>query len=392
MRPEDSKRVADAIEDIVNDRLYKLTLSKPLVKMEKDCESITKISVHPVMIKDKLVFQETVYQGKKAIHDNYGKNQIVERIVKYLDGQFGQLDAKATNCDLMILTNKKGTVTIKKKKHEELAVTRNLSHNKEKNYILKDGEPADFLVSLGVQMPDGKVAKSRYDKFKQINRYLEFVDDILPSLEKEGLVKIVDFGCGKSYLTFALYYYLKIKKNYNVDIVGLDLKADVIAKCNELKNRLHYTGLKFICGDIKDYVTDEKVDMVVSLHACDTATDYAIKKAIDWNARVIMAVPCCQHQVNKQIKNDDLKDLLKYGIIKERMSALITDAYRAQCLETIGYDTQILEFIDMEHTPKNILIRAVKNDNKKVDKVNYSKLKALNELLSINPLLGELIR
>lgn len=390
MKDQDIKKVKDIIDEVVTDKLFKLTLSKPLVKVENDGEVLTKISIRPVMIKGKLLFQETKFQGKKVLHDNFKQNIMSDKVVEYIVDIFGQLDAKALDMDVMILTNKKGTVTIKKNKHETSDISIDFKHNKDKKYLLPEGEPHDFLVALGVQMPDGKVAKARYDKFRQINRYLEFVDDILPSLNKDETVRIVDFGCGKSYLTFALYYYLRIKKNYNVSIVGLDLKQDVIKKCNELKDKLKYKELLFICGDIKDYVTDNKVDMVVSLHACDTATDYALKKAIDWNAKVIMAVPCCQHEVNKQIKSEELKSILKYGLIKERMAALITDAYRANCLEALGYDTQILEFIDMEHTPKNILIRAVKND--KIVKTTEDNLGELRKVLGINPLIGELIK
>lgn len=389
MEEKDIKKLKNVLNEIIGENLFKITISKPLVNMEQKGEKITKITVRPVMIKEKLMYQETITSGKKELHDNYVKEKIVQKVNDYMDGKFGQLDGKSTQMDLTVLTNKKGTVTIKKRIHEEFNIQRDLNHNKEKKYLLKEGEPADFLVALGVQMPDGKVAKAKYDKFKQINRYLEFVDDILPGFDKDKTVRIIDFGCGKSYLTFALYYYLKIKKSYNVSIVGLDLKKDVINTCNKLKNRLGYKELEFLCGDIKDYVSNHEVDMVVSLHACDTATDYAIKKAIDWNAKVIMAVPCCQHQVNKQIKNEELKDVLQYGLIKERMAALITDAYRANCLEAMGYDTQILEFIDMEHTPKNILIRAVKNVNK-VNK-NSSNLEQLNSLLNIKPLLFDLI-
>ena len=213
-----------------------------------------------------------------------------------------------------------------------------------------------------MQTPEGKIVHARYDKFKQINRYLEFVEDILPTLQKKGTVHIIDFGCGKSYLTFALYYYLHELKGQDVAITGLDLKQDVIWHCNELARSYGYEKLQFLHGDIAKYEGCDEVDMVVTLHACDTATDYALQKAMKWNAKVIFSVPCCQHEVNRQIQNDILEPVLKYGILKERMAAILTDAVRAEALETAGYDTQILEFIDMEHTPKNLLIRAVKRN------------------------------
>jgi len=177
-------------------------------------------------------------------------------------------------------------------------------------------------------------------------------------------VTILDFGCGKSYLTFAMYHYLKELKAYPVRIIGLDLKADVIAHCNELAQKYGYSGLQFLVGDIAQYEGVDAVDMVVTLHACDTATDYALDKAVKWGAKVILSVPCCQHELNQQIENELLQPVLKYGLIKERMAALLTDALRAEILESKGYQVQILEFIDMEHTPKNILIRGVKNERR----------------------------
>lgn len=240
---------------------------------------------------------------------------------------------------------------------------RELSHNREKQYILREGCPVDFLVGLGVQTPDGRITKNKYDKFRQINRYLEFIEDILDQLPREGTIHVIDFGCGKSYLTFAMYYYLRVLQGRDIHITGLDLKADVIRRCNELAAQCGYKQLRFQVGDISAYEGEQKVDMVVSLHACDTATDYALEKAVGWGAKVILAVPCCQHEVNRQIHCKELEPLLRYGVIKERMSALITDAIRAGLLEQQGYDTQILEFIDMEHTPKNLLIRAVKRPN-----------------------------
>lgn len=243
------------------------------------------------------------------------------------------------------------------------------SHNRQKRYILEEGKPVAFLEDLGVMTADGKVIRSRYDKFRQINRFLEFIEDILPRLDKSRENVIIDFGCGKSYLTFAMYYYLHELRGYEVRIIGLDLKQDVIDRCNRLSEAYGFDKLKFYHGDIASYDGVDHVDMVVTLHACDTATDYALEKAVKWDASVILSVPCCQHELNKQMDNELLRPVLQYGLIKERMAALYTDALRAEILENRGYRTQILEFIDMEHTPKNILIRAVKQggpkDNRK---------------------------
>lgn len=283
-----------------------------------------------------------------------------------MERDFGQLEAESMDGKMTVLVSKKGKVTVKLKKNKvECGADKpDMSHNRTKKYLLKEGIPVPFMIDLGVQTKEGQIVRSKYDKFKQINRYLEFVEDILPTLVKKKTIHIIDFGCGKSYLTFALYYYLHELKKLDVQITGLDLKTDVINKCNELAESYGYEKLHFYQGDISTFEGGQEVDMVVTLHACDTATDYAIEKAISWGAEVIFTVPCCQHEVNKQIENEMLFPVLKYGLLKERMAALITDGIRANLLEKWGYDTQILEFIDMEHTPKNILIRAVKRSEK----------------------------
>lgn len=234
-----------------------------------------------------------------------------------------------------------------------------LEHNRKKQYLLPEGTAVPFLVDLGVMTKEGAIVHSRYDKYRQINRFLEFIEDILPQLNKNKENVIIDFGYGKSYLTFAMYYYLKEVKGYPVRIIGLDLKEDVIRHCSDLAVRYGYEKLSFTCGDIASYEGVDHVDMVVTLHACDLATDYALEKAVGWGAKVILSVPCCQHELNRQIHNPVLQPVLEYGLLKERMAALYTDGIRAKVLEYRGYNTQILEFIDMEHTPKNILLRAV---------------------------------
>ena len=262
------------------------------------------------------------------------------------------------------------------------------AHNKIKNYCLPEGEPVPFLVELGVMNASGKVLAAKYDKFRQINRYLEFVEDIVPSLPQNREISIIDFGCGKSYLTFALYYYLHEKLRLPVSITGLDLKKDVIEHCNALAEQFGYDRLRFLHGDIADYSGTDSVDMVVTLHACDTATDYALEKAVKWGASVIFCVPCCQHELNRQIKCDELAPVLKYGLLKERIAALVTDGLRAEMLEEAGYRTQILEFIDMEHTPKNILIRAVRQPLKIRKKTGFRKTA---EFLNVEPTLDKLL-
>ena len=279
-------------------------------------------------------------------------------------------------------------MTIQKKQQTGCVKEVDLSHNRSKKYILQEGMKVPFLQDLGVMTSEGKIVRTKFDKFRQINRFLEFVEDILPQLDKNKEITILDFGCGKSYLTFAMYYYLHELKSYDVRIVGLDLKTDVIRHCNELSEKYGYEKLKFLEGNIADYTGVDEVDMVVTLHACDTATDFALDKAVGWNAKVILSVPCCQHELNGQMHSELLAPLFKYGLIKERMAALITDAMRAEYLESQGYEAQILEFIDMEHTPKNILIRAVKTGKMKN---NQESIRACEEFFHIKPTLGKLL-
>ena len=376
------KEIRELCEEYIGKDLYQIIISNP----QKTSE-ISKVKVRPVMLKESIVFQVTEYKGAQVFHDNYEKSQLIEKIGMYLKEQFKQMELTSVSMQAMVLISKKGKITIKKKQIQTEKKI-DLSHNKAKKYILQEGTLVPFLVDLGVQTKEGKIVRSNYDKFRQINRYLEFIADIMPILPKDSCINIIDFGCGKSYLTFALYYYMKILCNRDIQVIGLDLKEKVIDDCNKLAIRYGYDKLKFVTGDVSTYTGAGEVDMVVTLHACDTATDYAIEKAIKWGAKVIFTVPCCQHEVNMQIKNDTLQPLLKYGLIKERISALITDAIRANLLEEEGYQVQVMEFIDMEHTPKNILIRAVRE---REQKEKDTKVKELTEILHVKNTLQKLL-
>ena len=377
--------------DVLNQDLEHIILSNTT-----DKEYATKIKIRPVELKGELLFQQTLYRGTQVFHHNYTAEEIGTQIVDILSGRMKQAEIKGNTLQATVLVSKKGKMTLKCKKIQPSSerTTKDLSHNREKQYILKEGEPVPFLVGLGVQTLEGKIAKNRYDKFRQINRYLEFIEDILDKLPKNRTIRIIDFGCGKSYLTFAMYYYLHELQGRDIAVTGLDLKKDVIAHCNKLAESCGYDKLHFEVGDISTYEGENSVDMVVSLHACDTATDYALEKAVKWGAKVILAVPCCQHEVNRQIKNELLTPVLKYGLIKERMAALITDAVRANLLEQQGYDAQILEFIDMEHTPKNLLIRAVKRGEgqKQSMRPRQTTIQETMEGLHVSPTLEKLFK
>ncbi|MBR3602922.1 MAG: SAM-dependent methyltransferase [Lachnospiraceae bacterium] len=369
-------------EEYIGKDLYQIIISNP----HKNSD-ISKVKIRPIMLKEILFFQVTEYKGAQVFHENYDKEKLIERIEEYLQNNFKQMELTCTTMQATVLISKKGKVTIKKKQIQAERQV-DLSHNKVKKYILQEGTLVPFLVDLGVQTKEGKIVRSNYDKFRQINRYLEFIADIMPNFPEDRPINIIDFGCGKSYLTFALYYYMKILCKRDIQVIGLDLKEKVIEDCNTLAVRYGYDKLKFVTGDVSSYAGEGNVDMVVTLHACDTATDYAIEKAIKWGAKVIFTVPCCQHEVNMQISNEKLQPLLKYGLIKERMSALITDAIRANLLEEQGYQVQVMEFIDMEHTPKNILIRAVKE---KEGKGKCTGIDELTKSLHVRNTLQELI-
>ncbi len=351
-------------------------------------------------------FTADYFKGPKAFRDEWTAARVDEFMAR-AEQQFHAIVMDTANQTITALTSRKGKTTVLVKdvhrSQKDISGSRKGSgaadadrassafkapgasspatmftkapHNRVKNYILPEGESIPFLVQLGVMTADGKVHAQKYDKFRQINRFLEFVDDILAEIQAAHEdafpgtpLRIIDFGCGKSYLTFAIYHYLVVKKGLQAEIFGLDLKQDVIEDCTKLASACGYTGLRFACGDIADYRAENAgkgapPDLVITLHACDTATDYALAFAIEHGARAILSVPCCQHELNtalgRSAPDEALNPLLKYGIVKERFAALATDVLRAETLSAHNYKTQLLEFIDMEHTPKNILIRAV---------------------------------
>ena len=377
--------------DCLNETLIRVILSNPSSK-----DGVIKICARPVLKNKSLLFQIEEYTKTQVFHKNLTAGDAGSYLTGKLSSDTSSQTASFKNAlvetksfTANVLVSKKGTITIKKKMNTSTKQPKiSLSHNRKKKYILEEGIPVPFLIDLGVMTQNGNIVNAHYDKFRQINRFLEYIEDILPSLPTGRELRILDFGCGKSYLTFAIYYYLKVLKGYPVRITGLDLKEDVIRHCNELAVKYGYDKLEFLCGDIAYYDGCSQVDMVVTLHACDTATDYALAKAVGWGAKVILSVPCCQHELNKQMKNDLLSPVLHYGILKERMAALMTDGLRAQILEANGYRTQILEFIDMAHTPKNLLIRAVYNGHCADNKAQIDELLAA---FDVNPTLYRLL-
>lgn len=355
------------LTDIIHSqKLGQAIISAPRKKLP---DSISKVRIKPVQLKSGLQVQFEYHYARKVTHENVSPEQAVVKMSDLLqkDG-FKQGLVQTAEADYHILMNKKGEASILKKSPTR-SVQSDAGHNRKKQYLLEEGTPVAFLVELGVMNAQGKVLAAKYDKFRQINRYLEMVDDVVGSLPTGRTLNIVDFGCGKSYLTFALYHYLQVVRGLDIQVVGLDLKEDVIADCSALADKLGLDRLQFLVGDIAEYKGLERVDMVVTLHACDTATDAALEKAVRWDADVILSVPCCQHELFGQLANATLSPMLTHGIIRERFAALATDSIRASLLELLGYKTQIMEFIDMEHTPKNLLIRAVKQTSLSSERV-----------------------
>ncbi|MBR5520799.1 MAG: SAM-dependent methyltransferase [Oscillospiraceae bacterium] len=356
------------------------------LKKGADCE-YSKVTVRPYQATDGVKFQFEYTVKAQVKHKNVDYEQLVPEIAQLLENYFTQCMVYGRENDYHIncFNSKIKAKTMPPSKKVALK-----AHNKKKEYILNEGENIDFLVYLGVMTQDGRVVKARYNKFRQINKYLELLKTSLDVLPQDRPLKIVDFGCGKAYLTFALYYYVVKILGREADITGLDLKEDVIDYCNKVAKDLGYETLEFQKGDIKDYDRTQDVDMVIMLHACDNATDEGIVQSLRFNAKIIIAVPCCQHEFFKQIHNDNLQPILQFGILKERFSALATDSLRAQILKAIGFDVSVMEFIDTEHTPKNLAIRAIRNGG--FNQKEYDNYAAFRDYLNLTPYIERRLR
>lgn len=383
-------------KNIQEDKLIKIVFS------DRKSGDFNKVIIKPIILKSAKNIQIESFKDNKAFHKNIDLNNLQEledNLKEYIDN-FKQILLQIEGLDISFIRKKENFS--RKEKESNLIKTSN-EHNKKKQYILNEGDKIDFLIELGLMSVEGKILKSSYNKFKQINKYLEFIDDVIEELKAKKLItnhiNVLDFGCGKSYLTFALYYYLKnYRKDLTFSIVGLDLKKDVIEFCNKLAKKLNYENLEFLNGNIKDYDKSKEVDLVFSLHACNNATDYSLEKALSLDAKAILAVPCCHHEFFEKIqknKNSEFYNTLKImadnGVVLDKFATLATDSFRSLSLELCGYKTKMIEFIDMEHTPKNILIKAIKSksSNLKEKLVEYNKLK---EFLGIKPLLEDLIK
>lgn len=378
--------LAQSLAAILSDAPTRLVLSKQVSKTQE---------YRKVVIEQKSgCYQIAKYTAKQVFHENCDRSRLEDYLAQVMGTQFLQLNGWSQGKEHMILMSKKGTATYKKKVMPNAAQPKTTaSHNRRKNYLLQEGNLIPPLIDMGVFTKEGQVVHAMYDKFRQINRFIELIDDAVCSVNK-SCWHIIDFGCGKSYLTFILYYYFTEIKKQSVEIIGLDLKADVIEKCSLAAEKYGYDHLHFELGDINGYKAPFDVDMVVTLHACDTATDYALYNAVCWNADMIFSVPCCQHELNQQMHTDSLSLFTRYGIVQERMAALTTDAIRGNLLTCAGYRTQLLEFVDLSHTPKNLLIRAVKNPamSKKTRQTQLSEVHAVMDVFHVEPTLYRLLK
>ncbi len=375
------------LELMIKVDIQKIIISNPATKSEE---------YKKIVVENKgKTYQVSKYTQKQVFHENIQQAVLLNRCIELIENHYRQVNGISDIEEHIILISKKGSCNYKIKKtatDQVVLSQKQAGHNRKKNYILEEGMNIAPLVDMGVFTKDGKVVNSMYDKYKQINRFIEIIDDEVSDLKVESL-NVIDFGCGKSYLTFVVYYYLTEVMHLKVNMIGLDLKEDVIKKCNQAAEKYHYENLRFEVGDVNGFKAPFDVDMVITLHACDTATDYALYNAIQWNAKMIFSVPCCQHELNKQIKPEEMTILSRYGIIKERFSALATDAIRGNLLEYCGYKTQLLEFIDFDHTPKNILIRAVRRPiiPKKVKENMLQEVQVMMKEFSFEPTLYHLL-
>lgn len=373
------------LETLWKEELYKIILSNPVKKTEAEYQKM-------VCNRMEKGWQVEKYTQKQVFHENLSVEAMQEFLLEKLGAEYRQCNAWDGEYEHGVRISKGGRVMHQRKRTAQ-APRAKTRHNRKKNYILEEGTVIPPLVDMGIFTAEGRVVRSMYDKYKQINRFVEIIDDEIDCLPKNQTITVIDFGCGKSYLTFILYYYLVEIKKLDVRIIGLDLKADVIKNCNLAAQKYGYDRLHFELGDINGYDCPYPVDMVISLHACDTATDYALYNAVRWKAKLIFSVPCCQHELNGQMETEELSILTRYGIIKERTAALMTDAVRGNLLTVSGYKTQLLEFVDLSHTPKNILIRAVRTVlPKSVKEEARQEVEAIKRQFGFHPTLDELLR
>ncbi|MEJ7592870.1 MAG: SAM-dependent methyltransferase [Planctomycetaceae bacterium] len=362
--PDHSKELVRLLSaSVLSGGLQKAVFSSPRVATE----SIRRVDVRPVEIREGRRFQFALQTETQQTHRNLDAHEAAAEFMRLCQDVYRNVRLVTDSATSEARESRKGVWFLKT---TTPAVTLNTdgnpsapeieSHNRVRNYLIPEGVPCPFLIHTGIMSRDGSVRANHSRKFRQINRFLEFIHDIADALPSDRPLRIVDFGCGKSYLTFATHYLFSSILKRECQIVGLDRRTDVIESCRKIVTSLSLPNLEFHVGDIAGFLANGPVDLMISLHACDTATDDAIAKAIQWSSCAILAVPCCQHELNELLPESALSPITTYGITKDRFAAIATDTMRASLLTASGYQTQVMEFIEMEHTPKNLLIRAIK--------------------------------
>ncbi|MCA9064382.1 MAG: SAM-dependent methyltransferase [Planctomycetaceae bacterium] len=355
-----------------------------------------RIVLRPVLIRNQLMYQATLEFQREHRHQNLTEAEADAFVRERFPDVYRNLHLEEASGEHHVRRTKRGGLLASFSPHtsaKETPATVSLDHNRQRNYLIPDQQPCGFLIETGVMAADGVVRRKHFHKFRQINRYLEFIQDLVPLLPAEGRIHVVDFGCGKSYLTFATHFLLTQIHQRDCRIVGLDRRPDVVATCQRITDKLQLTGLEFSVGDIADYRPDTSVDLAISLHACDTATDAALASAVAWNCRVILAVPCCHHELAAAMPRQSVPSISRHGILHDRYAAMCTDAMRADLLSAAGYETSVMEFIDLEHTPKNLLIRAIRRENALAADGPRSnglqRVESLRKFLSVGPMCME---
>lgn len=383
---------AQTFEAAVRDKtLVKLILSAPQpVTQPGGSPPPSRYTIRSVEVKDRLQLQWTARSGSRETHANLSLKESLSRLEEIFPKVYREANLLSTAVDSQFRSRDGVSIKARQKAGQRQAPVS--SHNRTKNYLIPEGQPCPFLEAIGVMTAAGQVRASMSHKFHQINRFLELVNDVLPHLPTEGKLRVVDFGSGKSYLTFALHHLLVHVHHREVEILAIDQNSDVIATCRDLCERLQLPGIEFAAQAISAVQQEGPVNLAVALHACDGATDQALAQAVRWKSDVILAVPCCQHEVAKSIESKSLDLLLRHGILKERFAALATDALRVAALDNAGYRTQILEFVDLDHTPKNLLIRAVKRRDGETSAITRSDYDSFKQQLGLSTLTTDQVR
>ena len=365
------QKFINKLQSSLNDGSFvKLTLSKPRAKSQEPRANLNNIYVKPIILKNEKMFSFTYRYERRDETKNYDAEQTLEVINQLVPNVFLNASLFTLTEDITLLISKKGKATVMSKAVKEQR-EQNVQHDKVKNRLINTDNP--WWFKLGLTTREGKVTSDMQHKFKQICKYVEIVDGVMKNVKFDGKIRIADMGAGKGYLTFALYEYLTQRCKYDIEMDGVEIRPDLVVKINEIIKESNLKDFRFVESSIDSYqlssvicqqpTANSQLDVLIALHACNTATDDAIIKGIEYGAKLIICAPCCHKQIRQEMEKSKVVDpITRYGIFMERQAVMITDAIRALIMEYYGYKTQVMEFIEMEHTPKNILLVGRKSD------------------------------